>query len=146
MTSTQLQKIANGLTINPGIVTLARVAKAMGLTLAELIEEKGEDEQIAVFKSSPAELIEQGRPSSLEGDEVQAMPSSAVQHGQSCAVSLDLLDTTRRAMQDATAALRIAIDHHIAATAKAVEDAGRQTAAPRPRVARKHPGPRKNRG
>jgi transcriptional regulator with XRE-family HTH domain len=37
MKSPQLQKIANGTTEDPGVATLARVARAMGLTLEQLV-------------------------------------------------------------------------------------------------------------
>lgn len=39
MKSPQLQKIANGTTRDPGVTTLSRIAEAMGMTLAALINE-----------------------------------------------------------------------------------------------------------
>lgn len=66
MTSPQLQKIANGTTRNPGVVTLARIAKAMGITLLALLDETrpdtgdpGRAQQIPSAGSSDLERIRQ---------------------------------------------------------------------------------------
>lgn len=47
MESPQLQKIANGTTVNPGVVVLTRIAHAIGMTLGELVTEPGPGKAVA---------------------------------------------------------------------------------------------------
>jgi len=64
MTSSQLQKIANGTTRDPSVTTLDRVAKAMGITLSALVDERARPEHEAGVGERPsasAEILEEIR-------------------------------------------------------------------------------------
>ena len=109
MKSPQLQRIANGATENPGIVTLARIAEAMKLTLGELIAEKEEDEPHEGLKSAP----KQPPPSHFShsgssGFLIPTVPSSTIGHGENLPVPDSQLAVS--AFKEATIALEEAAD------------------------------------
>lgn len=141
MTSPQLQKIANGVTVNPGIATLARIAPVIGLTLDQLF---AEDHGKEAFKSAHDELL--GPKRHLKGMETQArdVPSSTGENGQRGALPAEL-EEALRLLQDATAELRDAAAVYRAFVAAQAVDVGQE--APAPRVARtgNSKGARKNR-